>query len=128
MTTLDFNDASHRRLNPLTGEWVLVSPHRMHRPWQGKREATPETPMLAHDPGCYLCAGNIRASGARNPDYTHTYVFDNDFSALKADTSAPRFEDGLLVAEGESGVCRVLCFSPRHDLTLAAGGAGASSK
>jgi UDPglucose--hexose-1-phosphate uridylyltransferase len=75
--------------------------------------------MLAHDPTCYLCAGNVRASGARNPDYKHTYIFDNDFPALKADASSVRLNDGLLVAEGESGVCRVLCFSPRHDLTLA---------
>ncbi len=112
-------ETSHRRLNPLTGEWVIVSPHRAKRPWQGAKEKAPTAAGLAHDPNCYLCAGNTRANGAKNPAYEHTLVFDNDFAALSADAPDARHEDGLIVAEVESGVCRVVCFSPRHDLTLA---------
>ncbi len=119
MTKLDLGEASHRRLNPLTGEWTLVSPHRMKRPWQGKQEAVAAAPSLPHDPNCYLCPRNVRANGAHNPDYAHTFVFDNDFASLQHDAPPERVENGLLVAEGESGLCRVLCFSPRHNLTLA---------
>jgi len=112
----------HRRFNPLKREWVLVSPNRTQRPWQGQVEKTVAPAALKYDPQCYLCPGNVRAGGARTDTYSSTYVFENDYAALKLD--APRFssdEDGkgLLVAEGESGVCRVICFSPRHDLTLA---------
>jgi UDPglucose--hexose-1-phosphate uridylyltransferase len=113
---------SHRRFNPLKREWVLVSPHRTQRPWQGQTEKKAGPAPLAYDPECYLCPGNVRAGGVRTERYTSTYVFENDFAALKPDS--PRFSSdeqgkGLLVAEGESGVCRVICFSPRHDLTLA---------
>jgi len=109
----------HRRLNALTGDWVLVSPHRTARPWQGQVEDVAPEHRPAYDPACYLCPGNDRAGGAHTPDYTATYVFDNDFAALKPDTAAERVEDdGLLVAESERGICRVVCFSPRHDLTL----------
>jgi UDPglucose--hexose-1-phosphate uridylyltransferase len=110
----------HRRLNRLTGEWVVVSPHRTARPWQGQVEETPKADRPAYDPTCYLCPGNERAGGVRTPKYESTYVFDNDFAALLPDGSPGRvsFGDGLLVAENERGLCRVVCFSPRHDLTL----------
>ncbi|MDE1175257.1 MAG: UDP-glucose--hexose-1-phosphate uridylyltransferase [Edaphobacter sp.] len=112
----------HRRYNPLKREWVLVSPHRTQRPWQGQVEKPAQVQVKSFDPECYLCPGNMRAGGLRTDEYTSTYVFENDYAALKPD--APQFHEdedgkGLLVAEGESGICRVLCFSPRHDLTLA---------
>jgi UDPglucose--hexose-1-phosphate uridylyltransferase len=111
----------HRRLNPLTGDWVLVSPHRVQRPWQGQTERQPEERALRYDPLCYLCPGNERAGGARNPTYASTFVFDNDFAAMKLAIPQERFSDdkGILQADGEPGICRVVCFSPRHDLTLA---------
>ena len=113
----------HRRRNALTGEWVLVSPHRALRPWQGQVEKTVPPPRQAYDPGCYLCPGNSRVGGERNPEYTSTFVFDNDFAALRpprpGEPAEVRVEgEQLLVAEAESGRCRVICFSPRHDLTL----------
>lgn len=115
---------AHRRFNPLTGEHVLVSPHRLQRPWQGSEEAPPRPPAEPYDPQCYLCPGNARAGGQRNPDYAGTFVFDNDFAALRTegedqDEGWGMDEAGLLVARPERGRCRVVCFSPRHDLTLA---------
>lgn len=110
----------HRRLNPLTGDWILVSPHRAQRPWQGKLEHVPAAPLAPYEASCYLCPGNERAGGAINPQYDGTFVFDNDFSALLPQTPPETYEEsGLVVAAGEQGICRVMCFSPRHDLTLA---------
>ena len=110
----------HRRHNPLLDEWVLCSPHRLKRPWQGQVEDSPPEARPAHDPGCYLCPGNARAKGERNPAYTTTYAFDNDFAALLPSSDvAPLDDGGLLVAQPATGRCRVICFSPRHDLTLA---------
>jgi UDPglucose--hexose-1-phosphate uridylyltransferase len=108
----------HRRYNPLIDEWVLVSAGRTRRPWLGAEEPEPETGERSYVPDCYLCPGNVRANGDVNPDYPETFVFTNDYSALRPDTSMAVLDDGLLRAEGERGVCRVVCFSPRHDLTL----------
>ena len=118
--SVTLNEVPHRRRNPLTGEWVLVSPHRTKRPWQGREEPRAPEELPRHDPGCYLCPGNARAGGARNPAYTGTFVFDNDFAALlpAAPGVTAREEQGLLTAEPESGACRVICYSPRHDLVL----------
>ena len=119
---MNLSESSHRRLNPLTGEWVLVSPHRTKRPWLGQVEASPKESQRSpsYDPTCYLCPGNERAGGIYNPKYETTFVFDNDFPALWPTTPTTGInEKDLIVAEGESGICRVVCFSPRHDLTLA---------
>ena len=115
---LDPSQHPHRRFHALTGEWVLVSPHRNLRPWQGQIEPAPLADVPRYDASCYMCPGNSRANGARNPAYTSTFVFSNDYPALLPDT--PPATDGgeLLRAQGESGVCRVICFSPRHDVTL----------
>jgi len=110
----------HRRYNPLLDEWVLSSPHRLQRPWQGQIEDTPAPTRPAYDPSCYLCPGNLRANGQPNPAYGQTYCFDNDFPALLTESDVPDGnQGGLLIARPATGRCRVLCFSPRHDLTLA---------
>jgi UDPglucose--hexose-1-phosphate uridylyltransferase len=115
----DFTEQPHRRHNPLLDEWVLVSPHRAKRPWQGAQEKTATTAPPAYDPTCYLCPGNTRTSGIVNPKYDHQYVFDNDFAALLPEGETGTYEEGgLLRADAETGHCRVICFSPRHDLTL----------
>jgi UDPglucose--hexose-1-phosphate uridylyltransferase len=119
---LKITEDPHRRFNPLIDEWVLVSPHRATRPWQGEVARQPNASEPAYDPNCYLCPGNARVGGVHNPQYSSTFVFDNDFPALKPQPSRDRLDvdgQGLLVAESESGICRVICFSPRHDLTLA---------
>ena len=110
----------HRRHNPLADEWVLVSAHRTDRPWLGQIEDPTPDQRPTFDPGCYLCPGTERAGGVQNDPYTGTYVFTNDFPALMPYPSAPQAaQDGLLVAKEEEGTCKVVCFSPRHDLTLA---------
>jgi len=118
-TLADLNAHPHVRFNPLRGEWIQVSPHRTARPWQGQVERTPADDPPRYDPACYLCPGNERAGGRHNPSYTSTFVFENDFPALLPSTPVfERREGDLLVGRAEPGVCRVVCFSPRHDLTI----------
>lgn len=119
MTDLDLTKHPHRRFNPLLREWVLVSPHRTDRPWQGQVETSSAPTTLKYDPSCYMCPGNKRSTGAVNPGYKNVFIFDNDFPALLSDTpSASSNVRNILLAQSETGICRVLCFSPRHDLTL----------
>lgn len=115
----NFSDHPHRRFNPLNGQWVLVSPHRTKRPWLGKKEAPSLDTRPEYDPGCYLCPGNRRAAGEINPQYASTFIFQNDFSALLEETPAPGPAlSPLTVVAPAGGTCRVICFSPKHNLTL----------
>ncbi|WP_179352310.1 UDP-glucose--hexose-1-phosphate uridylyltransferase [Winogradskyella vidalii] len=115
----NLQDYSHKRFNILTGEWVLVSPHRAKRPWQGQNEEISNDIRPAHDPSCYLCAGNTRINGEVNPKYNDVFIFTNDFAALQ--TTSPKFavNEGLFKAESEQGICKVICFSPDHSKSLA---------
>jgi len=110
----------HRRYNALTGDWILVSPQRTQRPWQGKQELAAGDTRPPYDPKCYLCPGNERAGGAKNPAYTSTYIFTNDFAAIIPNGTSSAEDTGLLRTQSASGACRVICFSPRHDWTLPA--------
>ena len=112
------NDNSHRRYNILTGEWVLVSPHRSKRPWQGKNEALPQKKTISYDPDCYLCPGNTRINGAVNPNYKDVYIFQNDFPALQNNVKEFSLDNKLLKAKSEIGICKVICFSPDHSKSL----------
>jgi len=115
---IDFSEDPHRRYNILTKEWILVSPHRTKRPWQGKKEIVSNITRPQYDENCYLCPGNTRSNGEINPKYSDTFSFTNDFAALNNNGGGEAFEDGLLVAKGEKGICKVLCFSPDHSLTI----------
>jgi UDPglucose--hexose-1-phosphate uridylyltransferase len=111
----------HRRYNPLLRQWILVSPQRTQRPWQGETSKPVISSGLAYDPTCYLCPTNARSGGVHNPDYKSVFAFDNDFPALLPDEPPPSPPNSspLLVAEPERGLCRVVCFHPNHSLTLA---------
>lgn len=113
------NEHPHRRYNPLLDEWILVSPHRAKRPWQGQNEKMTEVDRPEHDENCYLCAGNLRANGIRNDAYSGCYVFENDFSALLTESvSYTRPAKSLFQIKPERGITKVICFSPKHNLTL----------
>jgi UDPglucose--hexose-1-phosphate uridylyltransferase len=120
MKKFDIYEDPHRRFNPLINEWVLVSPHRAKRPWQGQKETVADDSRLEYDPTCYLCPGNERANGEVNPQYTSSFVFENDFAALKQEEID--FEESteatFFKAKPERGISRVVCFSPKHNITL----------
>ena len=121
---LSSSSRPHRRYNPLRRQWVLVSPQRTQRPWQGQTTKPVAPERVAYDPTCYLCPGNPRAGGAVTPKYTGVYSFDNDYPALLPDdaemaaTELGSLLGGLLISEPEVGRCRVICFDPDHSLTL----------
>ncbi|MCG6190134.1 UDP-glucose--hexose-1-phosphate uridylyltransferase [Maribellus maritimus] len=117
--SFNIEEHPHKRYNPLNGDWILVSPHRAKRPWQGQVEKQASQERPKYEPGCYLCPGNERAGGHKNPDYNRTFVFTNDFSALLTDTPPGEISDGeLFQAKSESGICKVICFSEDHSLTI----------
>ena len=117
--TTDLQDFSYKRYNILTGEWVLVSPHRAKRPCQRQNETVNNEVRPSYDESCYLCAGNARISGEKNPNYEDVFIFTNDFGALQTDSKVFKVEDGLLKAQSEQGICKVICFSPDHSKSLA---------
>lgn len=119
MQNTNLQDYSHKRFNILTGEWVLVSPHRAKRPWQGQNEAVNNDVRPKHDPSCYLCSGNTRINGEVNPKYTDVFIFTNDFAALQNNSPSFKINNGLFKAESETGICKVICFSPDHSKSLA---------
>ncbi|MEX1279767.1 MAG: UDP-glucose--hexose-1-phosphate uridylyltransferase [Acidimicrobiia bacterium] len=119
MTPADLPATPHRRYDPLGDRWVLVSAHRTARPWQGAEDRPSTEPVPSHDPDCYLCPGNTRASGETNPAYEGTFAFTNDYPALLPDVDADGVDDGLFRAEPQRGTCRVICFSPDHATHLA---------
>tara|TARA_B100000780_G_scaffold158837_1_gene111042 strand:- start:24717 stop:25736 length:1020 start_codon:yes stop_codon:yes gene_type:complete len=116
---LNLQKYSHKRFNILTGEWVIVSPHRSKRPWKGQKEVVFEEKKHSYDSTCYLCANNIRINKEVNPDYKDVFVFINDFGALQKDSKSFEFNQGLLKAQSEQGICKVICFSPDHSKSLA---------
>ena len=119
MENTNLQDYSHKRFNILTGEWVLVSPHRAKRPWQGQNEEISTEKRPSYDENCYLCPTNTRINGEVNPDYKDVFVFTNDFAALQKDSPTFSVNDGLFRAESEKGICKVICFSPDHSKSLA---------
>ena len=116
---MNIQEYSHKRRNILTGEWVLVSPHRAKRPWQGQEEKVVKKKRPTYEEDCYLCPGNTRANGEINPNYTDVFVFQNDFAALQEHT--PSFEEtsSFFQVKSEQGICKVICFSPDHSKSLA---------